>query len=109
MGIDSYMYSKLCVRARACVCVRGYKPCLDIYEPSFLVLLMVVELDFLNSSDIVLEIDVVLHYQLEYGSLVHVIVLAHVYRDSLISKELEGETYSEHELTELGHIMLLKM
>ena len=108
MGIDSYMYSKLCVRSCVRACER-HKPCLNIYKPSFLVLLMVVELDFFDSSDKVLEIDVVLHYQLEYGSLVHVIVLAHVYRDSLISKELEGETYSEHELTELGHIMLLKM
>ena len=109
MGIDSYMYSKLCVRS--CVCARERdKPCLYIYEPSFLVLLMVVELDFLDSRDIVLEIDVVLHYQLEYGSLVHVIVLALIHhRDSLMSQELEGEAYSEHELAELVNVQFLKM
>ena len=109
MGIDSYMYSKLCVRSCVRVCERR-KPCLDIYEPSPLVILMVVELDFLDSRDIVLEIDVVLHYQLEYGSLVHVIVLALIHhRDSLMSQELEGEAYAEHKLAELGHILLLKM
>ena len=98
---------------RACECARACerdKPCLDIYKSSFLVLLMVVELDFLNTSDIVLEIDVILHYQFEYGSLVHVIVLVLIHhRDSLISQELEGETYSEHELAELDYVLLLKM
>ena len=110
MGIDSYMYSKLCVRS--CVRVRErHKPCLDIYEPSFLVLLMVVELDFLNSCDIVLEIDVVLHNKVIYGSLIYlrVLVLIIIHRDSLISQELEGETYSEHELAELVYVQLLKM
>ena len=108
MGIDSYMYSKLCVRS--CVRVRERdKPRLDMYEPSFLVLLMVVELYFLDTSDIVLEIDVILHYQLEYGFSVHVIVLALIHRNSLISQELEGETYSEHELAELGYVLLLEM
>lgn len=98
------------MRARSCVRVRkGNEPCLDIYEPSFLVLLVVVELDFLDTSDIVLEIDVVLHYQLEYGSLVHVIILAHVYRNSLMPQELKGEAYAEHELAELDYVLLLKM
>lgn len=110
MGIDSYMYSKLCVRSCVRACARD-KPCLYIYEPSFLVLLMVVELDFLDPSDIVLEIDVVLHNKVIYGSLIYlrVLVLIIIHRDSLMPQELEGEAYAEHKLAEFVYVQFLKM
>ena len=94
---------------RALVRVRARdKPCPDIYEPYFLFLLMVVEPDFLNPRDIVLEIDVVLHNKVIYGSVIYLRVLALIiiHRDSLISKGLEGEAYSEHELAELRYVLL---